>query len=74
MLGPVGKGWSREATRGAPVERSRPIRQHSVTGTSNLMLRSRVSQTAGSLTTAASSAAKRRYPNAAANRKLVSGA
>jgi hypothetical protein len=25
MLGPVGKGWSPEATREAPVERQQPI-------------------------------------------------
>ena len=39
MLGPVGKGWSPEATRRPPVEPSRRIRQRSVTETPNLRLR-----------------------------------
>lgn len=43
MLGPVGKGWSPEATQRPPVERWRRIRQRSVTETPNLRLRSRVS-------------------------------
>jgi hypothetical protein len=50
MLGPVGKGWSREATREAPVERQRRIRQRSVTGTRNLTLWSRVSRVSATRT------------------------
>jgi hypothetical protein len=43
MLGPVGKGWSPEATQTPLVEREPPIRQRSVTETPNLSLQSRVS-------------------------------
>jgi hypothetical protein len=43
MLGPVGKGWSPEATPTSPVERNQPNRQRSVTETPNLSLQSRVS-------------------------------
>ena len=43
MLGPVGKGWSPEATLTPAVERSPRIWQRSVTETPNLRLWSRVS-------------------------------